>query len=172
MNSGSTLSQQSEVRRPNKKQQAPADFFGEGCLAGQPLRMSTAIAISDCSLFRFERTLKSRLLHERHEISELFVTHLLSRNMRFEADLVDQLFNSSERRLARILLQLSHFGKESRAEMVLSRVSQESLAQMIGTTRSLVRRFRDKFKKMGFVENSEKGGLTVHSSLLSIILHD
>lgn len=92
--------------------------------------------------------------------------------MRFEADLVDQLFNSSERRLARILLQLSHFGKESRAEMVLSRVSQESLAQMIGTTRSLVRRFRDKFKKMGFVENSEKGGLTVHSSLLSIILHD
>ncbi len=148
------------------------DFFGEGCLAGQPLRMATATAITDCSLTRLEKRLMVRLLHEQHEISEMFVTHLLSRNIRYEADLVDQLFNSSEKRLARILLLLSHFGKESRAEPVLPRVSQENLAEMVGTTRSRVSHFMNKFRKLGFIDYGEEGGLTVNSGLLSVVLHD
>ena len=148
------------------------DFFGEGCLAGQPLRMATATAITDCSLIRLERRLMVRLLHEQHEISEIFVTHLLSRNIRYEADLVDQLFNSSEKRLARILLLLSHFGKESRAEPVLPRISQENLAEMVGTTRSRVSHFMNKFRKLGFIEYGDQGGLTVNSGLLSVVLHD
>ncbi len=148
------------------------DFFGEGCLAGQPLRMATATAITDCSLTRLEKRLMVRLLHEQHEISELFVTHLLSRNIRYEADLVDQLFNSSEKRLARILLLLSHFGKESRAEPVLPRISQENLAEMVGTTRSRVSHFMNKFRKLGFIEYGDQGGLTVNSGLLSVVLHD
>lgn len=147
-------------------------FFGEGCMAGQPLRMATATAVTDCTLFRIERPLMTRLLHERHEISELFVAHLLSRNIRYEADLVDQLFNSSEKRLARILLLLSHFGKESRAEPVLPRVSQDDLAQMVGTTRSRVSYFMNKFRKLGFINYSDSGGLTVHSGLLNIVLHE
>ena len=148
------------------------DFLGEGCLAGQPLRMSTATAVNDCSLYRIEKALMTRMLHEKHEISELFVAHLLCRNIRYEADLVDQLFNSSEKRLARILLLLSHFGKESRAELVLPRVSQSNLAQMIGTTRSRVSHFMNKFRKLGFVDYSDNDGLTVHSGLLSVVLHD
>jgi CRP/FNR family transcriptional regulator, cyclic AMP receptor protein len=148
------------------------DFLGEGCLAGQPLRMATAIAVMDCSLFRIEKLLMQRMLHEKHEISELFVTHLLSRNARYEADLVDQLFNSSEKRLARILLLLAHFGKESRAELVLPGVSQDSLAQMVGTTRSRVSHFMNKFRKMGFIDYGDNDGLTVHSGLLSVVLHD
>ena len=148
------------------------EFFGEGCLAGQPLRMATATTATDCTLFRFERPLMTRLLHERHEISELFVAHLLSRNIRYEADLVDQLFNSSEKRLARILLLLSHFGKESRAEPVLPRVSQDDLAQMVGTTRSRVSHFMNKFRRLGFVNYNDSGGLTVHSGLLSVVLHE
>ena len=148
------------------------EFFGEGCLAGQQLRMATATAVTDCALFRIELPLMTRLLHEQHEISELFVAHLLTRNIRYEADLVDQLFNSSEKRLARILLLLSHFGKESRAEPVLPRVSQDELAQMVGTTRSRVSHFMNKFRKLGFVDYGDDGGLTVHSSLLSVILHD
>ena len=148
------------------------DFFGEGCLAGQPLRMATATAITDCSLTRLEKRLMVRLLHEQHEISEMFVTHLLSRNIRYEADLVDQLFNSSEKRLARILLLLSHFGKESRAEPVLPRVSQENLAEMVGTTRSRVSHFMNKFRKLGFIDYGDEGGLTVNSGLLSVVLHD
>jgi len=148
------------------------EFFGEGCLAGQQLRMATATAVTDCSLFRIERPLMTRLLHEQHEISELFVSHLLSRNIRFEADLVDQLFNSSEKRLARILLLLSHFGKESRAEPVLPRVSQDDLAQMVGTTRSRVSHFMNKFRKLGFIDYSDTGGLTVNSGLLSVVLHE
>jgi CRP/FNR family transcriptional regulator, cyclic AMP receptor protein len=148
------------------------EFFGEGCLAGQPLRMATATAITDCTLLRIDRLIMTCLLHERHEISELFVTHLLSRNIRYEADLVDQLFNSSEKRLARILLLLSHFGKESRAEPVLPRVSQDDLAQMVGTTRSRVSHFMNKFRKLGFIDYSDSGGLTVHSGLLSVVLHD
>lgn len=148
------------------------DFLGEGCLAGQPVRMSTATAVNDCSLYRIEKALMTRMLHEKHQISELFVTHLLCRNIRYEADLVDQLFNSSEKRLARILLLLSHFGKESRAELVLPRVSQTNLAQMIGTTRSRVSHFMNKFRKLGFIDYSDNEGLTVHSGLLSVVLHD
>jgi CRP/FNR family cyclic AMP-dependent transcriptional regulator len=148
------------------------EFLGEGSLAGQPLRMSTATAVNDCSLYRIEKALMLRMLHEKHEISELFVAHLLSRNIRYEADLVDQLFNSSEKRLARILLLLSHFGKESRAELVFPQVSQTSLAQMVGTTRSRVSHFMNKFRKLGFIDYSDKHGLTVHSSLLSVVLHD
>ncbi len=148
------------------------EFFGEGCLAGQQLRMATATAVTDCTLFRIGQPLMTRLLHERHEISELFVAHLLSRNIRYEADLVDQLFNSSEKRLARILLLLSHFGKESRVEPVLPRISQDDLAQMVGTTRSRVSHFMNKFRKLGFIDYSDSGGLTVHSGLLSVVLHD
>ncbi len=147
-------------------------FFGEGCVAGQPLRMATATAVTDCTLLRIERQLMIRLLHERHEISELFVAHLLSRNIRYEADLVDQLFNSSEKRLARILLLLSHFGKDSSAEPVLPRVSQDDLAQMVGTTRSRVSHFMNKFRKLGFIDYADNGGLTVNSGLLSVVLHD
>lgn len=148
------------------------DFLGEGCLAGQPLRMATATAIVDCSLFRIEKPLMLRMLHEKHDMSEMFVAHLLTRNARYEADLVDQLFNSSEKRLARILLLLAHFGKESRAERVLPSVSQDSLAQMIGTTRSRVSYFMNKFRKLGFIDYSDNDGLTVHSGLLSVVLHD
>jgi CRP/FNR family cyclic AMP-dependent transcriptional regulator len=148
------------------------NFLGEGCLAGQPLRMSTATTVTDCSLFRIEKLLMLRMLHERHEISELFVAHLLSRNIRYEADLVDQLFNSSEKRLARILLLLAHFGKEARAEPVLPEVSQDNLAQMIGTTRSRVSHFMNKFRKLGFIGYGKNVGLTVHSGLLSVVLHD
>jgi CRP/FNR family transcriptional regulator, cyclic AMP receptor protein len=148
------------------------DFLGEGCLAGQAWRMSTATTITDCSLFRIEKLLMLRLLHEKHAISELFVAHLLSRNIRFESDLVDQLFNSSEKRLARILLLLAHFGKDSRAELVLPEVSQDNLAKMIGTTRSRVSHFMNKFRKLGFIDYSENDGLMVHSGLLSVVLHD
>ena len=146
------------------------DFFGEGCLAGQPLRMATATAMTGCTLARIEKAVMARILHERHKISELFITHLLSRNIRYQEDLVDQLFNSSEKRLARILLLLSHFGKESRSELVLPKITQESLAQMVGTTRSRVSHFMNKFKKLGFIDYN--GGLSVNSGLLSIILHD
>jgi CRP-like cAMP-binding protein len=148
------------------------EFFGEGCLAGQPSRMATAVAMTDCTLDRIEKSLMVRMLHEQRDISELFVTHLLSRNIRYEADLVDQLFNSSEKRLARILLLLSHFGKESRAESVLPAISQDSLAQMVGTTRSRVSHFMNKFRELGFVDYSDDKALTVHSGLLSVVLHD
>ena len=147
------------------------EFFGEGCVAGQQLRMATAVAMTDCTLDRIEKSLMTRLLHEQHEISELFVTHLLSRNIRYEADLVDQLFNSSEKRLARILLLLAHFGKESKAERVLPKISQDELAQMVGTTRSRVSHFMNKFRGLGFIDYDDDG-LTVHSGLLGIILHE
>ena len=147
------------------------EFFGEGCVAGQQFRMATAVAMTDCTLDRIEKSLMTRLLHERHDVSELFVTHLLSRNIRYEADLVDQLFNSSEKRLARILLLLAHFGKESRAEPVLPRISQDDLAQMVGTTRSRVSHFMNKFRGLGFIDYDDEG-LTVHSGLLSVVLHD
>jgi CRP-like cAMP-binding protein len=148
------------------------EFFGEGCLAGQPLRISTAIAVSDCTLFRIEKALMVRLLHEQHGISELFITHLLSRNVRFEGDLVDQLFNSSEKRLARILLLLAHFGKESRSETVHPGINQEHLAQMVGTTRSRVSHFMNKFRTLGFIDYTGNGALTVNSGLLSVVLSD
>jgi CRP-like cAMP-binding protein len=145
------------------------EFFGEGCLAGQQLRMATATAMTACTL---EKLLMTRILHERHEISELLVAHLLSRNIRYEADLVDRFFNSSEQRLARILLLLSHFGKESRAQLMLPRVSQADLAQMIGTTRSRVSHFMNKFRKLGFIDYGNNGGLMVQSGLLSMVLHN
>ncbi|MFZ0427090.1 MAG: Crp/Fnr family transcriptional regulator [Acidobacteriota bacterium] len=148
------------------------EFFGEGCLAGQRLRMATATALTDCSLVRLEKRQMVTLLHEQHEISEVFVKHLLSRNIRYEADLVDQLFNSSEKRLARILLLLSHFGKDDRAELVLPRISQENLAEMVGTTRSRVSYFMNKFRKLGFIDYGDGGDLTVNSGLLSVVLHD
>jgi CRP-like cAMP-binding protein len=148
------------------------EFFGEGCLAGQSLRMATAITISDCTLDKIEKSLMVRMLHEQQDVSELFVKHLLSRNIRYEADLVDQLFNSSEKRLARILLLLSHFGKESRAESVVPTINQDTLAQMVGTTRSRVSHFMNKFRKLGFIDYSEGAGLTVHSGLLNVVLHD
>jgi CRP/FNR family cyclic AMP-dependent transcriptional regulator len=149
------------------------EFFGEGCLAGQPLRVSAATAMTDCTFARIEKVRMAQMLHGQHEISELFVTHLLSRNIRYEEDLVDQLFNSSEKRLARILLLLAHFGKEGRSESVLPRINQESLAQMVGTTRSRVSHFMSKFKRLGFVDyDGPVGGLMVHSGLISVILHD
>ena len=148
------------------------EFLGEGCLAGQPLRMASATTVTNCSLFRIEKLLMQRMLREEHEFSKLFVAHLLARNIRYEADLVDQLFNSSEKRLARILLLLSHFGKESRAEPVLPRISQDDLAQMVGTTRSRVSHFMNKFRKLGFIDYSDNGGLTVQSGLLTVVLHD
>ena len=148
------------------------EFFGEGCLAGQPFRISTATATMDCSLARMERALMARMLHEDHHVSELFVTHLLSRNIRYEEDLVDQLFNSSEKRLARTLLLLAHFGKESTAETILPSINQDNLAQMVGTTRSRVSHFMNKFRKLGFVDYTGSGALTVNSGLISVVLHD
>jgi CRP/FNR family transcriptional regulator, cyclic AMP receptor protein len=151
---------------------AAGEFLGEGCLAAQPLRMATATTLTACSLFRIEKLLMLRMLHEQHDVSELFIKHLLSRNIRYEADLVGQLFNSIEKRLARILLLLAQFGKESRVEPVLPAVSQHSLAQMVGTTRSRVSHFMNKFRKLGFIDYSDNNGLTVHSGLLSVVLHD
>ncbi len=148
------------------------EFFGERCLAGQPLRIATAIAVRDCTLYRVEKALMMRLLHEQHEISEFFITHLLSRNIRFEEDLVDQLFNSSEKRLARILLLLAHFGKESRTETVHPGINQEHLAQMVGTTRSRVSHFMNKFRTLGFIDYTVSGTLTVNNGLLSVILSE
>ena len=148
------------------------EFFGEGCLAGQPLRISTASAVTDCTLYRIEKALMVRLLHEQHGISELFMTHLLSRNIRYEEDLVDQLFNSSEKRLARILLLLARFGKESRTETVHPGINQEHLAQMVGTTRSRVSHFMNKFRTLGFIDYAGNGALTVNNGLLSVILSE
>jgi CRP-like cAMP-binding protein len=144
------------------------DFFGEACLA-QPLRVSTATAISDSTIVRVERQAMIRVLHERHEFSELFITHLLARTIRTEEDLVDQLFNSSEKRLARVLLLLANFGKE-KPELMIPNISQQTLAEMIGTTRSRVSFFMNKFRKMGFIEYND--GLHVHSSLLNVVLLD
>jgi len=147
------------------------EFFGEGGLAGQPLRMATAVAMTDCTLDKIEKAAMARILHEQHDVSELFLAHLLSRNIRYEADLVDQLFNSSEKRLARILLLLSHFGKDSRAEPVIPRVNQDTLAQMVGTTRSRVSHFMNRFREHGFIDYDD-AGLIVHSGLLNVVLHD
>ena len=148
------------------------DFFGEGCLAGQLLRISSAYTLTDCSLAKIDKGLMARMLHERHGVSELFVTHLLSRNIRFEGDLVDQLFNSSEKRLARILSLLAHFGKESKSEPVHPRINQENLAQMVGTTRSRISHFMNKFRDLGLVNYSDNGGLSVNSGLLGVVLKD
>jgi CRP/FNR family transcriptional regulator, cyclic AMP receptor protein len=148
----------------------PGSFFGEGCLAGQPLRMATATAIDRVSVVRVDKKTMVRLLHEKPAFAESFTTHLLLRNIRIEEDLVDQLFNSSEKRLARILLLLAHFGKESKPQPLVTQLSQETLAGMIGTTRSRVNYFMNKFRKLGFIKYN--GGLHVHSSLLNVVLHD
>ncbi|HXC44473.1 MAG TPA: Crp/Fnr family transcriptional regulator [Candidatus Dormibacteraeota bacterium] len=146
------------------------DFFGEGCLAGQPLRMAAASAMTDCDLLRIEKKAMIEVLHREHALSDMFVAYLLMRNIRYEEDLVDQLFNSSEKRLARILLLLAHFGKEGVPETVLPKISQETLAEMVGTTRSRVSLFMNKFRRLGFIDYN--GGLKVHSSLLHVVLHD
>ena len=147
------------------------EFFGEGCLAGQPLRMATAISVGDCTLTRVEKPTMARMLHEEQGLAEMFVTHLLSRIIRYEADLVDQIFNSSEKRLARILLLLSHFGKDSKTETVVAGINQEHLAQMVGTTRSRINHFMNKFRKLGFIDYNSEDGLTVHRGLLSVVRH-
>ena len=148
----------------------PGDFFGEGALAGQPLRMATAIATSVSTVLVVEKAQMIRLLHEQHALSDRFLTHVLARNIRVEADLVDQLFNSSEKRLARTLLLLARYGKREIPHRVLPKISQEMLAEMVGTTRSRVNFFMNKFRKLGFIEYN--GGLKVNDSLLSIVLHD
>jgi CRP/FNR family transcriptional regulator, cyclic AMP receptor protein len=146
------------------------DFFGEGCLAGQPLRMGTAVSMTRCSIMKLAKTDVIRALHEQPSFSELFLAHLLSRNIRIEEDLVDQLFNSSEKRLARVLLLLANFGKEGTPQTVIPKISQETLAGIIGTTRSRVSFFMNRFRKLGFVDYN--GDLKVHSSLLNVVLHD
>ena len=147
------------------------DFFGEGCLAGQPLRMAAATAMTDCEVLRIEKKAMIQALHQEHALSDMFVAYLLTRNIRYEEDLVDQLFNSSEKRLARILLLLAHFGKEGVPQTVIPAISQETLSEMVGTTRSRVSFFMNRFRKLGFVDYGE-GGMQVHSSLLGIVLHD
>ena len=150
------------------------DFFGEGALAGQTLRMGSADAMTDCELLRIDRSAMMSALHREHSFSDMFVAYLLGRNIRYEEDLVDQLFNSSEKRLARVLLLLAHFGKEGVPETVVPKISQETLAEMVGTTRSRVSFFMNRFRKLGFIHyaGGETGGLQVHSSLLNVVLHD
>jgi CRP/FNR family transcriptional regulator, cyclic AMP receptor protein len=146
------------------------DFFGEGCLTGQPRRLATVRAMSDLEVMRFDNAAIQRVLHEEPDFSEFFISYLLARNARVEADLVDQLFNSSEKRLARLLLLMANFGKEGKPELVVAKISQETLAEMIGTTRSRVSAFMNKFRRLGFIEYN--GSLKVHNSLLNVILHD
>ena len=146
-------------------------FLGEGCLAGRPLRMSTASAVQRSTVIRVEKETMIRLLHQEPEFAERFVAYLLSRNIRMEEDLVDQLFNSSEKRLARLLLLLANFGQESKPIPVVAKMSQETLAEMIGTTRSRVSFFMNRFRKLGFIDYNG-GGMHVHSSLVSVVLHD
>src|SRR6202046_1147081 len=150
----------------------PADFFGEGCLAAQPRRMGFATAMTDCELMRIENKAMTSALHREHTLSDMFVGYLLGRNIRYEEDLVDQLFNSSEKRLARILLLMAHFGKEGVPETLIANISQETLAEMIGTTRSRVSFFMNRFRKLGFIDYHSGNDLQVHGSLLNIVLHD
>jgi len=145
-------------------------FFGEGALAGQLFRMGSATTVTDCTVLRIGKRAMMQALHREHAFSDLFVAYLLARNIRYEEDLVDQLFNSSEKRLARILLLLAHFGKEGVPETVIPKINQETLAEMVGTTRSRVSFFMNRFRKLGFIHYN--GGLTVHSSLLSVVLHE
>jgi CRP-like cAMP-binding protein len=147
-------------------------FFGEGCLTGQPSRLCSATAMTECSVMRIEKKSMVDVLHQERTFSELFVAYLLTRNIRYEEDLVDQLFNSSEKRLARILLLLAHFGKDGKSEVAIPKISQETLAEMVGTTRGRVSFFMNRFRKLGFVDYDGGSGLQVHSSLLNIVLHD
>ena len=146
------------------------DFFGEGCLTGQPQRLATVAALTECVIVRISKTDITRVIHEEPAFAELFISHLLARNSRVEEDLVDQLFNSSEKRLARTLLLLANFGKEGRPEPIIAKVSQETLAEMIGTTRSRVSFFMNKFRKLGLIDYN--GNIEVHSSLLNVVLRD
>jgi len=148
----------------------PREFLGEGCLAGQSIRMGTATAMTPATLLVIDKHEMARALHAEHALSEIFITHVLARNMRVEEDLVDQLFNSSEKRLPRTLLLLARYGKQSPPEQVLPAISQEMLAEMVGTTRSRVNFFMNKFRKLGFIEYN--GELKVHNSLLAVVLHD
>jgi len=150
------------------------NFFGEGALAGQLLRMGSAAAMTDCEILRVEKNTMIEALRREPALSEMFVAYLLARNIRYEEDLVDQLFNSSEKRLARVLLLLAHFGKEGIPETVVPKISQETLADMVGTTRSRVSFFMNRFRKLGLIHyaGGTEGALQVHSSLLNIVLHD
>ena len=146
------------------------DFFGEGCLTGQPLRLATVIAITDCTIMRLDKAVVVRTLRDEPKFSAIFMSYILARNARVEEDLVDQLFNSSEKRLARVLLLMANFGKEGRPEPVIAKISQETLAEMVGTTRSRVSFFMNKFRKLGFIKYN--GNLEVHNSLLNVVLYD
>ncbi len=145
-------------------------FFGEGSLGGQALRMGSAAAMTDCTILRIDKQAMMQALHREHGFSDMFVSYLLARNIRYEEDLIDQLFNSTEKRLARVLVLLAYFGKEGKPETVVPKISQETLAEMIGTTRSRVSYFMNRFRKLGFIDYN--GALQVHSSLLSVVLHD
>ena len=149
-------------------------FVGEECLVGQPVRMASATALTDCQLMRIEKKAMMGVIHREHAFSDMFVTYLLARNIRFEEDLVDQLFNSSEKRLARVLLMLAHFGKEGVPQTVIPKISQETLAEMVGTTRSRVSFFMNRFRKLGLIDYTVglESGLQIHSSLLNIVLHN
>ena len=146
------------------------DFFGEGCLTGQPLRLATVSAMTECVIVRISKADIIRVIHDEPAFAALFIAHLVARNSRVEEDLVDQLFNSSEKRLARILLLLANFGKEGRPEPIIAKISQETLAEMIGTTRSRVSFFMNKFRELGLIDYN--GHIEVHSSLLNVVLHD
>ena len=152
----------------------PGDFFGEGCLAGQTIRIGTATAITPTTVLEITRNQMVKVLHEQHALSDRFIAHMLSRNVRIEQDLIDQLFNSSEKRLARALLLLARYGKQEKPRQVVAKISQETLSEMVGTTRSRVNFFMNKFKKLGFIEyNGDlNAGIQINSSLLSVVLHD
>ena len=152
----------------------PGDFFGEGCLAGQPIRIGSAAAITPSAILVIEKKQMVKVLHKQHALSDRFIAHMLSRNVRIEQDLIDQLFNSSEKRLARALLLLAQYGKQDKPRQVVPKISQETLSEMIGTTRSRVNFFMNKFKKLGFIEyNGDlEAGVQINSSLLSVVLHD
>jgi CRP-like cAMP-binding protein len=148
------------------------EFFGEGCLVGQPLRLATATSVGPSTLIKIEKVAMARMLGEEPGLAEMFVMHLISRIIRYEADFVDQLFNSSEKRLARMLLLLSHFGKDSQTETLVPGINQEHLAQMVGTTRSRINYFMNKFRDLGFIDYNAETGLTVHRGLLSVVRND
>jgi len=150
----------------------PGDFFGEGCLAGQAVRMGSATAVTPSAILHVSKASMVQLLHKQHEMSDRFISHMLTRNIRIEEDLIDQLFNSSEKRLARALLLLARYGKKDRPSKVVPKLSQETLAEMIGTTRSRVNFFLNKFRKLGFIEYDGEHPVTINSSLLSVVLHD
>jgi CRP/FNR family transcriptional regulator, cyclic AMP receptor protein len=150
----------------------PGDFFGEGCLAGQELRMGSATAVTPSTVLRIDKGLMAQLLHKQHTMSDRFISHILTRNIRIEEDLVDQLFNSSEKRLARTLLRLARYGKQGKPARLVPRISQETLAEMVGTTRSRVNFFLNKFRKLGFIEYEGERPIRINNSLLTVVLHD